>query len=541
MRPSVGLWLLGLLGFVLVHACSSDDSNGKGDDEGGSGGSSGSGGSGNSGGDAGDAGAPSGGASGTSMGGRGGGASGGTTSEGGTSGTAGQAGESPGGQGGEAGGGLGGQGGEGAVGPGATCVECVSGGAANSPRAVLLDQCSESPPCSAWMRCVRGCSDSECLDTCDAANEGVAPYRWAIYEALCDACSTECSGMQFCDRTCVDDVNLPLMSTAPATLAETGLYASPSAPSTPDAVARYARAFRPEYELWSDGAQKRRWAYVPKCERIGTEGINHWLFPVGTRMWKEFTIPGAGAGSATRVETRLIHKYGPNDTDWLFATYQWPTNDPNPPPSAAVLVTAGVANANGTQHDIPAVTACPQCHGSLVERVLGFGAIELSHNLGGVNIRDLADAGWLTHPSSATGALARDGFDPPGTEAEQNALGYLHANCGNCHHAGTNFGGTTPARLRLMIGFMSTFEDTDTYKNMVDVPTVRVGFNGCDRIEPHFASHSEIVMRMNRRDTLQMPPIATKQIHGAAVDAISAWINAMPQTGNGPTCTPPTN
>jgi hypothetical protein len=539
MRLSAGLGVLGLLGFVAVHACSADDSSG------GDGTKGGSGGSGGDGGDSG-AGAPAGGSSGAATGGRGGsGVTGGATGKGGASGAAGQAGEPAGGTGAEAG--AGGDGGEGAAGPGASCTECINGGGDASARAVLLRDCRDSPPCAAWLSCASGCIDSACLDACEGSSPGVAPYRYAIYDALCDACANECGVLDFCDRTCVDDVSLPLLPTAPATLAETGLYASASAPATPDAVAAYARPFQPEYELWSDGAAKRRWAYVPKCERIGTEGMNHWLFPVGTRFWKEFTIPGTGQGAGTRVETRLLHKFaGDNDAGWLYATYQWPQNVANPTPAQAVLVTTGVVNANGTQHDIPAASACPQCHAqNLVEKVLGFGAIQLSHDLAGVTIRALADAGWLTHPRAAGGALARNGFDPPGTEQEQRALGYLHANCGNCHHMGTIFTGTTPARMRLMVGFIDTVEQTDTYTTLVNVPTVRPFFNGCDRIEPGYASHSEIIMRMNRRDTpppgQQMPPLATEQIHMAAVSQLSSWINAMSNGGAVPSCTPPTN
>jgi len=86
---------------------------------------------------------------------------------------------------------------------------------------------------------------------------------------------------------------------------------------------------------------------------------------------------------------------------------------------------------------------------------------------------------------------------------------------------------------------------TDTYTSLVNVPTVRPFFNGCDRIEPHYASHSEIIMRMSRRDLTapvpqQMPPLATEQAHMAAVTQLSAWIDAMPSTA-APTCTPPTN
>jgi hypothetical protein len=499
-------------------------------------------GGGGSGGSGGDAGAPG---TGGSSGSAGKGGAGGTagSSKGGAGGAAGQAGEPNGGTAGDSG--SAGQGGEGATGPGDGCTMCIDGGAVDSPRATLLRNCADSPSCSAWMICVRGCSDAACLDTCESANSGVAPYRYAIYAALCDACETECNTLDFCDRTCVDDLDLGVMMTAPATLAETGLYNAPTA--APDQVANYVRVFQPEYELWSDGAQKRRWAYLPACGRIGTEGINHWIFPVGTRMWKEFTVASStGMNAMVRVETRLLHKYGPMDTDWLYATYQWPANDATPTAAEATLVgTAGVMNVNGTNHDIPGVAECVQCHNSLVEKVLGFGAIQLSHSLAGVNIRQLADAGWLTHPAASTalgGRLARDGFDPPGAPAEQSALGYLHANCGNCHHAGTMFGGATPARMRLMVG-MDTVAATDTYTSLHNVPTMRPFFMGCDRIEPGSASLSEIVMRMNRRDAAlpgqQMPPLASEVVHMQGVSLVSAWINAMPAAGPAPTCVPP--
>jgi hypothetical protein len=445
--------------------------------------------------------------------------------------------------------GTAGEGGMGATGPGADCTTCIDGGDQTSPQAVLLDQCADSPPCSTWLACVRGCSDDDCLDDCDAASPAVAPYRYAIYDALCDACNTECSVLALCDRGCVDSIDLPDLSMAPATLAETGLYTASGA--APTEVAPYARSFRPEYELWSDGAQKQRWVYLPACGRIGTEGINHWLVPQGTRFWKEFVIPSTGGNAGVRVETRFMHKFGPGDADWLFATYQWPENNASPTAGDATLVTAGVPNANGTTHDIPSVAQCSQCHfQNLVERVLGFGAIQLSHELGGVTIRELADAGWLTHPQAAAaagGGLARNGFDPPGSEAAQRALGYLHANCGNCHHMGTVFGqdatnNIPPARLRLMVG-MNTVESTDTYTSFVGIPTLRPYFAGCDRIEPGRADLSEMIMRMNRRDMpqpgQQMPPLATKQVHMDAVGYVSAWIDSLPAAGGVPTCVPP--
>jgi len=541
LTPVFGV--LALFGFVALHACSSESTT-DGKKGGGGGGSGGSG-------DGGDAGAPpSGGASGNTSGGSGATTGGGGTSTGGAGGAAGQAGEATGGVAGDSD--SGGEGGSGAVGPGDACTMCMDGSAE-----VLQANCEEtSPPCAAWKTCMRGCSDPECLDACDMANPDVAPYRFAIYEALCDSCATPCAALELCDRDCTDNVNLVPTNMPPATLAGTGLYASPTA--APDQVAAYARPFHPKYELWSDGALKRRWAYVPRCSRIANDGMNHWICPVGTRFWKEFTVPSGTMGQpGTRVETRFIHRYAATDDGWLYATYQWPMNNANPTAEDATLVdVAGVTNANGTQHDIPARAACPTCHsngpGPFPDKALGFSAIQLSHDEAGVTLRSLADAGWLTFPAAAPGiggGLARDGYNPPGTEAEQQALGYLHANCGNCHNGANTYGQnatamTPPARMRLMVGSLGALTQTDTYASLVNVPTVRPAFMGCDRIEPGYPEFSEIVLRMGRRDVTlpgqQMPPLATEQVHTDALMRLRAWINAMPNAGVAPTtCTPP--
>ncbi len=528
LTPIVGL--LGVSVFLVLHACSSDD--GATDDKKGGGGGSGN--TGGSAGDGGDAGAPSGGTGNTTSGGSGGTDGGGAPSGG----AAGQAGEpTTGGVSGSAG--EGGEGNTGAVGPGNACSMCLDGSAA-----VLQENCGTSPACTTWLACVKSCSDPECLDACDRANRDVAPYQHVIYDALCDQCATDCAALELCDRDCVDNVNLIPSGTPPATLAATGLYEMPTA--TPDQIAPYARPFHPEYELWSDGAVKRRWAYIPPCERIGTAGMNRWIFPVGTRFWKEFSIPAGMTGTtATRVETRFLHRYGPAETDWVMASYQWPMDSNGATAADATLAAeGGVMNANGTTHDIPSRGQCLQCHNmTLPDKPLGFSAIQLSHMEGGVTIRELADAGWLTDPRAADGDLARDGFDPPGDEATQRALGYLHANCGNCHNIGTTHGenvmaNVPPARLQLMVGSLDTLEDTYVYTTLFDKPTQRPFFAGCDRIEPGSSAQSEIIMRMSRRDAQQMPPIGTEQVHMVAVQNIRAWIDAMASTGTS-ACVPP--
>jgi len=320
---------------------------------------------------------------------------------------------------------------------------------------------------------------------------------------------------------CVNNLNLPLLSTAPATLDLTGLYTSSAA--LPEDVAPYVREFAPEYTLWSDGATKKRWAYIPKCTQIDTTDMDHWEFPVGTRFWKEFTVPSSGSVGDVRVETRFIHRYGPGADDWLFAAYQWDPNALSQTAGATIYVPAGVVDANGTTHDIPAEGQCTNCHGKLPERILGFSAFQLSHAANGIpgpSMRSLSNNGYLTVPAPA-------GFHPPGDAPTQAALGYLHANCGQCHNS-YFAAGSPPVRMRLLTT-QTTPETTDTYTTLVNVLTTYGPLNTYDRVEPGDHANSEIIIRMSSRTAgTQMPPIASEVVDAVGVQTISDWIDSLP-------------
>src|SRR5262245_14990157 len=110
-----------------------------------------------------------------------------------------------------------------------------------------------------------------------------------------------------CQRPWVcDDVDQERVAQAPARLSETGLFAD----ITREIWAPGVMAYAPRFQLWSDGADKRRWLWLPPDTRIDTSNMDSWAFPVGTKFWKEFTRDGV------RVETRLIEKLGPGD-DWV--------------------------------------------------------------------------------------------------------------------------------------------------------------------------------------------------------------------------------
>ena len=130
-------------------------------------------------------------------------------------------------------------------------------------------------------------------------------------------------------------------------LVETGLFA--------DAASRRvvgdAMAFEPTYRLWSDAADKCRWARLPPGTRIDTAAMDHWMFPIGTKLWKEFSRDGV------LLETRLIERYGEGPEDYWMGAFVW-----NADQTDAVLAPEGQADINGTTHDAPSQKQCLACH-----------------------------------------------------------------------------------------------------------------------------------------------------------------------------------
>ncbi len=307
--------------------------------------------------------------------------------------------------------------------------------------------------------------------------------------------------------TSIVDTGEDAAASPPAKLSDTGLFADLDAGT----VASDVEEFEPRYALWADNATKTRWIRLPPNSKIDTANMDHWSLPVGTRIWKEFRVAGV------RVETRMIWRWGAGPSDFVYAPYQW-----NSTQTDADYVPAGVVNANNTTHDIPPLGACKGCHVGLREHVLGFSAIQLSNSAGNLTLEKLVTQGRVT--VAPAGVLT-----VPGNTTEQQALGYLHANCGNCHNAddGVKFGTTFSARL--LVGD-TTVANTGTYKTMVKVPLDSFQHAGITfRIAPSNPSASAVSYRMSVRGFQdQMPPVATKVADATGQAAVNAWISSLP-------------
>jgi hypothetical protein len=312
---------------------------------------------------------------------------------------------------------------------------------------------------------------------------------------------------------CVD--SLPVDDALPESLSATGLYADIATKT----LGRAVRGFAPRYALWSDGADKQRWVYLPECGVIDTSDMNDWSLPIGARLWKEFTVGGV------RIETRLIERIGPGANDFSFAAYAW-----NAAETEATRVPQGVIDALGTTHDIPNESSCRRCHGSHAKgggrpsRALGFSALQLGVAGAGVTLASLADDGKLSDPH-ATGIIAPVGADA----VEQAALGYLHANCGHCHNDSVDHVPQLDMNLWLDVEH-DTAAQTGAYLTAIGVATTLFVAQGVTtRIAPGDAAASALWFRMNERgNNAQMPPVASEQIDATALADIAAWIGGLP-------------
>ncbi|MBL8682383.1 MAG: hypothetical protein JNK05_24670 [Myxococcales bacterium] len=281
-----------------------------------------------------------------------------------------------------------------------------------------------------------------------------------------------------------------MLSRIRPTLAETGLFA----PGSTDALAPGVRAYRPRYELWSDGASKRRWIWLPPGTRIDATDVDSWQFPVGTRLWKEFSFAGR------RVETRYMERFGDG---WLFISYAW-NNDGT---SAAALPLGGTTPTSGT-HSIPSAHQCLGCHGGRASRVLGFSAMQLTDARDGPTVRQLIDAGLLAPEAREVRV--------DGDAVTRDALGYLHANCSHCHNQSRPPSG--PERCfnpQNEIDFFTSARDTGGAASLAAVRS--------------FAARRDEILDLVGRTSAQggMPPLAKAQVDSEGVAILRAFAAAQ--------------
>lgn len=309
----------------------------------------------------------------------------------------------------------------------------------------------------------------------------------------------------------------------PQQLSATGCFSDPAGQVMAPGVVPY----EVNQPFWSDGLRKERFLALPAGQTASAQPDGRFTFPTGTVFIKTFYTPlggGAARGGAARggaeraLETRF---YTRQPRGWVGLSYRW--NDDG---RDATLVDGARTEVIDTQDGpltwlYPSGAQCNRCHTEAAGRVLGFTAAQLDRLVSdGQRMVDQLDAlvgaGYLDG-TFRPGPLPA--LDHPAAPLADRARAWLDVNCAMCHRPA----GPTPANLDLR--FDVAFVDTGLcgrapVGDALGLPDPRL-------IRPGNPTDSLLTARIRRRNTGQMPPLATTRVDSAGTDAVSMWIASL--------------
>jgi len=180
--------------------------------------------------------------------------------------------------------------------------------------------------------------------------------------------------------------------------------------------------------LYSDGADKLRFVYIPDGEQALANGADLLLFPVGTALIKTFAF---GRGEERRlIETRLLlHR----ENGWVALPYRW-----NEEQTEARLAVAGgrteVTTPAGEtiSYRIPNKNQCKECHG-VDDAVVPIGP--KARNMSATWLAGLVESGSLDRMPAGANSMPYWSHESSGP-LELRARAYLDVNCAHCHRPG---------------------------------------------------------------------------------------------------------
>ncbi len=267
--------------------------------------------------------------------------------------------------------------------------------------------------------------------------------------------------------------------------------------------------------LFSDGADKLRYVYVPANSTIGSDGEGLLQFPVGSAIIKTFAF---GEREEQRfIETRvLLHRAD----GWVALPYRW-----NAEQTEARLAIAGaripITTPQGDEisYRIPNMNQCKTCH-SQDSEIIPIGP--KARNLSADWLSEMVDGEHLTAmPEGADVLPVWQAADTDG-EIDAQARAYLDVNCAHCHKPGGSASNT---------GLDLRWEQNDPFAIGVRKPPVAAGRGAGGflvSIEPGNPDTSILVHRMNSTEPgVAMPELGRSTIDHDAVALMRTWIEGM--------------
>jgi phosphomevalonate kinase len=180
----------------------------------------------------------------------------------------------------------------------------------------------------------------------------------------------------------------------PGMLSETGCLEM----GEPGRAPGRALAYELNVPFWSDGADKRRWMFLPEDSKISVGADGDWDLPAGSVIVKSFyrdDVP---------IETRLFVRH--DDGGWAGYSYAWEGGD------ARLLDGGETREVGGGPWIFPGRDECMYCHSAEAGRTLGLETSQLARMIvdeDGAMVQPARSAGRARGAGAAAGGDAAAG------------------------------------------------------------------------------------------------------------------------------------
>lgn len=289
----------------------------------------------------------------------------------------------------------------------------------------------------------------------------------------------------------------------PGMLSETGCLEV----ADPRRAPARALAYEINVPFWSDGADKRRWMFLPEDATITVGADGDWDLPAGSVLVKSFYR------DETAIETRLFVRH--DDGGWAGYSYAWEGDD------ARLLDGGETREVGGGPWIFPGRDECMYCHSAEAGRTLGLETAQMDRMIvdedGAMvdQLDRLVERGALAQRPVATPLPEIDGDAPVASRARA----YLHVNCSQCHRPEAPSG---RARIDLRVGTAVT----EMGLCGAGPRSGDLGLTDAALVVPGDPERSILSARMHSLGSTRMPAVGSAAIDEDGVALIDEWIAA---------------